>query len=464
MLKHSKTGPLKVALLSVGPHNRAILEFFFAGAGRSLFKTVSIPEAEALIVDYDHVGAKDEWEQQSNTHKPGIVLSVHPVELSNTIWIPKPLTSKALTEAVGRVYALASAAEAAAASTPVAAEPPPKREVVREEPVVSSSAPQQLFGGGSFPQPFGVSAKPARKLRSLVIDLSDEDDEDDSSLVAKPVAPEVAAEVEKVFDPAEANISMEEVARTVEPEVPPEVAEQRWRELCGDREDIDDPSDRRMDAIFFTPENYLLSNVLEAVRLARQSNQSVQLKLPGGGYALLMPDMSQAYCTLDTRADEFAMLCNNPVQTGQVALHIPSSTELLQLEEEARDHAGGILDLEAFIWVVSLLTAQGRLSRNVDVNKRIALKHWPNMTRLEQFPQVMRIAALWSQRPGTLFEIAKALDIPQRYVFSFYTAASTLNLFELDQTKLKSREKEKPQESRGLFARLLKRLLGGGKK
>jgi hypothetical protein len=49
-------------------------------------------------------------------------------------------------------------------------------------------------------------------------------------------------------------------------------------------------------------------------------------------------------------------------------------------------------------------------------------------------------------------------------VFSFYTAANTLNLFELDQTKLKSREKEKPKESRGLFSRLLKRLLGGGAK
>jgi hypothetical protein len=76
----------------------------------------------------------------------------------------------------------------------------------------------------------------------------------------------------------------------------------------------------------------------------------------------------------------------------------------------------------------------------------------------------MRIAALWNQRPGTVFDIAKALNVPQRYVFSFYTAANTLNLFELDQTKLKSREKEKPKESRGLFSRLLKRLLGGGAK
>jgi hypothetical protein len=459
MLKFSKTGPLKVALLSVGSHNRAILEFFFAGAGRSLFKTVSIAEADALIVDYDHVGAKDEWEQQAGTNKPGVILSVHPVALPNTIWIPKPLTSKALTEAVGRVHALAAAVESV---TPVQVQP--KREVEQEKPATpAATVPQQLFGASAFPQPFGVSSKPARKLRSLIIDVSDDDDDGDA-LITKPSSPDVDVVEEVVFDPAEADISLEEVARTVEPEVDPAIAERRWRELCGERDDIDELTGWKMDEILFTPENYLLSNVLGAVRLAHQSNQSVQLKLPGGGYALLMAETGQAYCTLDTHSDEFAMLCNNPVQTGQVALHIPSSSELLPLEEDARQHEGDILDLEGFIWVTSLLTAQGRLSRSVDVNKRIALKHWPNMTRLEQFPQVMRIAALWGQRPGTLFEIAKALDIPQRYVFSFYTAASALNLFELDQTKLKSREKEKPKESRGLFSRLLKRLLGGGKK
>jgi hypothetical protein len=51
-------------------------------------------------------------------------------------------------------------------------------------------------------------------------------------------------------------------------------------------------------------------------------------------------------------------------------------------------------------------------------------------------------------------------------VISFYTAANNLNLFELDQTKLKAQTttKEPPKENRGLFARLLKRLLGGSAK
>ncbi len=132
-----------------------------------------------------------------------------------------------------------------------------------------------------------------------------------------------------------------------------------------------------------------------------------------------------------------------------------------QLEQQAERDAESLLDLEAFVWVSSLLTARGRLGRGVEVEQKISLKHWPNLTRLEQFPHIMRIAALWNQRPGTSLEIAGALDVPQRYVFAFHTAANALNLFEMDQSKLKSREKEKPKESRGFFSRLLKRLLGG---
>jgi hypothetical protein len=463
MLTHSKTGPLKVALLSISPHNRAILEFFFAGAGKNLFKVVSIDDADALIVDYDHVGASDDWSRHAGGRRPGIILSVHAVDMPNTVWIPKPLTSRALTEAADKVHGLqAVATPAKPAASPIAA----RRENEARETSKPADVPSPRPLPGSFPPAFGMSTgspRPARKLRSLVINLSDDDDEDEAEGEAAPVQPQVPV-VPPVFDPAESEITMEEIARPVEPSMPPEVAERRWRELCGDHEDIDNPSDWHMEAFLFTPENYLLNNVLEAVRLARQSAQGVQLQFPAGGYVFLMPDTMQVYCSLDTRSDEFAMLCNNPVQTGQVTLHIPNTDELHGLEATARMHTDDILDMEGFVWVASLLTARGRLSRNVDVKQKVALKHWPNMTRLEQFPQLMRIAALWNQRPGNVFEIARALGVPQRYVFSFYTAASALNLFEMDQTKLKSREKEKPKESRGLFSRLLKRLLGGGSK
>lgn len=452
MLKHAKTEPLKVCLLTISPHNKAILEFFFSGAGRNLFKVVPVEQADAFILDHDYPGAKEDWERYTDTLKPGIMLSVHSVELPNTIWIPKPLTSKALSEAVGRVYELMD--EAGSGSMSASAETAFR--MIPEKPVVDPG--ERLPRPPS--QPFGIPKQPARPpLRSLVFNLDDDEDEDESVLQPALVSDKPSAAM-GIFDPAETDIPIEEIDPPVVDEISEEEAQQRWKMLCGEQDDVQNPAA----AALFTPENYLLMHMQEAVKLLHSSHQMVQLKLSFSDYALFLPDTGLVYCNLDTRSGEFAALCHNPVQTGQFALHIPSGAELLQLEQQVNDDSGKLLDLEAFVWSSSLLTAKGCLARGVDINQKVALKHWPNMPRIEQFPHIMRIAALWNQRPGTVFDIAKALNVPQRYVFSFYTAANTLNLFELDQTKLKSREKEKPKESRGLFSRLLKRLLGGGAK
>ena len=462
MLKHSKTSPLKVSLLTISPHNRAILEFFFAGAGRNLFRVVSEAEADAFIVDHDFPGAKEDWERHVSGDKPGIILSVHAIDLKNTVWIPKPLTSKALTEAAERVdELLAKLVPEKGTTTPLRS----AAETIGATDKTAESPRENVFR--DLPQPFGFSSSAARSHtaarhpRTFLMDVQEEEP-----------APEPVVEAPKkvetsfsgVFDPAETDISMEEIARPTQPTVSLEELENRWKQLCGDAEDIQNVAAWRPEAMMFTPENYLLTSVLEGLKTARDNRQTVQIKLPSFDYILIRPEVSFIYSTIDTRSDKFASLCNNPLQMGEIALHIPKDAELTQLEKQSDSDADATIDLEAFIWLCSLLTAKGRLARGVDINQQVALKHWPNLTRFEQFPHIMRIAALWNQRPGTLFDIAKALNVPQRYVFSFYTAANTLNLFELDQTKLKSREKEKPKESRGLFSRLLKRLLGGGSK
>ncbi len=178
------------------------------------------------------------------------------------------------------------------------------------------------------PQPFGIPARPERKLRSLVISLPDDEETEDFV----PLPPSVATADQAfadaaplgVFDPAETDIPLEEIDRPVEPSMSQEEAEKRWKVLCGEQEDVQAAAEIGL----FTPENYLLVTILEGLRRSRELQQTVQIKFSSQDYALLMPTQSLAYCTLDTRSDEFAMLCNNPVQTGRIALHIPSSAEL----------------------------------------------------------------------------------------------------------------------------------------
>ncbi len=92
--------PIKVGILEISSQNRAILEFFFSKAGKSYFKEVSVDKASAYIIDYDSLGAKESWKSTfEETKKPGIIISIKEVDLPSTIWLPKPLTVKALKEA-----------------------------------------------------------------------------------------------------------------------------------------------------------------------------------------------------------------------------------------------------------------------------------------------------------------------------------------------------------------------------
>ncbi len=448
---NSSGSPLRVALLSISPHNRAILEFFFAGAGKQLFRVTSLQEAEILIIDFDHPGAENEWLQRADKTKPGIVLSVREMQVNNAIWIPKPLTSQALVRAAVQIRALLPQG----ASTAPANEPQPVRQTMATH-----------MAGATSAHPFGVGQ--ARKVRpSLILDF----DEDEPATLTKPVtAPPVERPTEpqpplrpKVAEPTapqEAFLTFDEIST---PEKNQEQTERRSKLLCGEREDIN-PSNPQDNMQRFTPDNYLLKHLLDAMQQSRPSGQPIQIKFDSHEQLLLLPALNLAYSSIDISSDAFAELCNTPMQSGRVHLHMPNTAEMAALESTMQADAEHTHDLEAVIWTVTLLTSHGRLNRDTDTSQRLLLKHWPNLTRLEEIPHVMRIAATWHQRPGTVFDIARWLDIPQRYVFAFYTAANTLGLMTVDQGKVEYQEKEAPKKNRGLFSRLLKRLLGGGAK
>ena len=107
MLNKTNNKPIEIGILEMSSQNRAILEFFFGGSGKSLFKEVNPERASAFIIDFDYPDAKENWEKTYNaTHKPGIIISIREVTLPSAIWISKPLTSHDLTEAALKIKEL----------------------------------------------------------------------------------------------------------------------------------------------------------------------------------------------------------------------------------------------------------------------------------------------------------------------------------------------------------------------
>ena len=76
------------------------MSFILVLSVKSLYKVVSQAEASAFISDYDYPGAVEHWEEISKTtNKPGIILSISEKDVASTVWLAKPLSAKAMTDA-----------------------------------------------------------------------------------------------------------------------------------------------------------------------------------------------------------------------------------------------------------------------------------------------------------------------------------------------------------------------------
>lgn len=238
--------------------------------------------------------------------------------------------------------------------------------------------------------------------------------------------------------------------------------EKRWMQLCGNYESI--TTQKEMAKITFTLKNHLLDVLLKQIEATKGSEKLYRIKYND---LIIVLDHSQAsiYCNLPVTSDEYSETCFTEIDHKQIKVHDLDYSEVKLYRDKIEDNPDRSHSIESFIWSTSLLTSRGRLPAKTDVTKKIGLKMWPNLTRVELPPNAMQIAAVFSKNPGNLLEISEWIRVEQRYVFAFYNAALSLDMIELDSNKLKKvsfnlgkkNSKNKPEE-RSFFSRLLKRL------
>jgi hypothetical protein len=120
--------------------------------------------------------------------------------------------------------------------------------------------------------------------------------------------------------------------------------------------------------------------------------------------------------------------------------------------------------MEEFLWKVALWTSCGRIPQDVDLTAPVFLQCWPNFTRLQLSPNFLRIAALLVQQPRTLMDVAKALEIPQKDVFAFFSATRAIGLS--GQVKRQDNANPAPsmpapRKNGGFLKKILQRLITG---
>ena len=222
--------------------------------------------------------------------------------------------------------------------------------------------------------------------------------------------------------------------------------------FVGTSPDIDPYDSSQLAKIYYEPEHYLQGHIQQALNLATRHNKNVAIEGPWPDIDLII---KQRRIMVNAEERHLRPYCTIPDSTHKTTLRIHDHDQPVTGRYE--------YPISAFLWQLALWASRGRLPAGTDISLPIELHNWPNFTRLTVTPYALAISALWAKQPHSLIETARALSIPQRYVFAFYSATKAVQLAgEMRQTMnaptLPLPAKQSKQ--RGLFGRLLNRLRG----
>ncbi|MCL6262869.1 hypothetical protein [Craterilacuibacter sp. RT1T] len=164
---------------------------------------------------------------------------------------------------------------------------------------------------------------------------------------------------------------------------------------------------------------------------------------------------AQERCELFADLALLIQLCASPNSEFRLAV-LPDG------QENARPDAPSA---HAVLWQVALWTARGRMPRGLDGNSRLRLRHWPNLTRLADIPDAMRMAAFWTRTPASACMAQRMLGVQTSDLCNFIAACLAIDLLDARLSATASSPPPMVQPlpdvaRRGLLSRLLVRLRG----
>ena len=218
--------------------------------------------------------------------------------------------------------------------------------------------------------------------------------------------------------------------------------------------DLNNPKDLK--AACYKPKGFLQGYVEHAFKLALRQNKIIRLDNSWKAI-IICPDQNKVLIDADEKQLQAA--CRIKLDIFSSGSNLSLST--LESIDDVEFSGYQVVRMDVFLWQIALWTAQGRFPDGLDLKQPVFLREWPNMTRLLLFPNAMRIAALMKEQPRALLEIATSLNVPQQYVFAFYSAAHSIGLASQATRHVDSiiepMKTEKPKK-RSLFSRILGRL------
>lgn len=172
---------------------------------------------------------------------------------------------------------------------------------------------------------------------------------------------------------------------------------------------------------------------------------------------LVDPDNNMIYSSLSLEDPQLVQICGRKI-VEELIEYLEVDTHLIeQINDEKSKNKLFKYDTHYFKWTLSLLVSHGRLPENCNPDERISITNWLSLNKVEKFPYIMQIAAVFNQHHASLNEAAKWMTLPKRYVYAFYNGILALDM--INKTPEESKKKKLIATSGSKDNNLFKNLL-----
>lgn len=228
-------------------------------------------------------------------------------------------------------------------------------------------------------------------------------------------------------------------------------------DLCGNFPDLPRIRPAKLpEKLFFNPENYLVGALYKAVQESRSSGEP--LAILGFPRLIRVHHTPEPICLSSFTGTRLrpASMTQLPIGTAKIVAD-PGPQQGIDREVRYKH--------EDLLWNVAVWGARGRLPKGCDPYRPVRLRVWPDFTNCFSPPHALRIAALWVEKNATPIDIATELHIPQRYVFTFFTAAYFAGLLDrrndpsLADSHIEQQAWDRQSPNASMLERMLRKLL-----
>jgi len=377
-----------------------MLELVFEHSAQD-FILVRENKADACIVDFDNLQAKKNWEnyRKDHPHLPIIILSLNENVPEKDFFVKKPVNLNEFLKVLNRL-----------------------KRVIDE-----NKQSQQL--------------------------MMDETNDTDSRPYSRP--PQKEEMVLRVRSSQKTVNNL--LIKSFEKQQVTTLSNYAEHTACGFEPDINPNDEKAIEKVTYDRSRRLQGLIEKALEIAKTSGCVNRLKSTMGEL-LIDPANQRVLSSVKEQTLHSLMLL--PAKN----LHI--ETQLLspnQAKEYLKNSSTPFYHdcLDEFLWKTAILTSHGRVPMGTDLHSPVILSRWANFSRLMITPHALQITALWADSPYSLIETAALLQIPQRYVFSLYSAMVALNLACVTpgiSPRKKTISFSNHSDKRGLFQRLLAKI------